>query len=360
MAYFISHNASGDKVDYIDLKGEPDYSEIQEIVQIGAFDRIQTQHIPTRETLVALNDLYYSKFPATGFRLYGFHEKGIDDSFFEHLSNLEKLNIDTEIDARNLVALSCLKNLKSLRLSIYQLKNFSFVSEVSEMLEQFSLETKNTSFDISSLGRFQKLKVLNLSGYKKNIESLSELPSLESLLLRGITLEDVSFLNNISNLKSLKIHRGNTKDFSGLYGNTSITALQILRVTHFSDVELLAELPNLTAVELNQLKHIDHLPDLSNHNQLRHISLDELKSLTELSPLEHVRSLESVSFSCCPQEFEPDCILPVLRNPAIKQCSFYTGSDKKNKRISQSIEEAGKENRSNFMTVRNMLYANEF
>ena len=358
MGYSISYTASGNKINFIELEEKLTDKELDEIIAMGVFDRIQTKDIPSRETLIALNDKYFSIFPKTGFRLYSYNKKNLDLNFLKYLPNLEKLSIDYTENADNISALSCLKNLKSLRLNIHLLDNFSFITEISDGLEQFSLETKINSFDISLLNRFKQLKVLYLSGYKKNIESVVNLPLLESLLLKGITLKSTAFLNKIKTLKSLKFHWGSTEDFSDLYGNTNINALQIFRVTKFTDIRLLANLPNLVAAELSCLRHIDSILDLSAHNHLKHILFDDMKSLTNLSQLEFVKNLESVSFSCCPSKFEPENILPVLRNKSVKQCSFYTGSTKKNKMISDYIKKYQKSDISNFKTVRNILYSN--
>lgn len=358
MGYKVSYDASFNKIDFVSISGSLSKTELNEIIKIGAMKRIQTTELLSSNTLILLNEQYYSKYPQTGFRIYGYTQSNLDLSFLKYLSNLEKLTIDCGQSIDNSFAFEYLTKLKSLMINCYLLEDFKFLEKLSDTLEQFAMETKKTSFDISALSKFKKLKVLNLSGYKKNIETLVNLTLLESLMLKGITLEDLTFLNGIKNLKSLKIHRGNTKDFSGLYGNNSITSLQIFRVTKFTDVDLIANLPHLISVELSQLAHIEHLPNLSKHKALKHISLNEMKSLTDLCQLEFVKNLESVSFSCCPSAFEPECIIPVLKNPSITECSFYTSSEKKNRQISNYIEATGKENKSNFMTVRNMLFTN--
>ena len=359
MGYRIAYSGSlKEKVDYISLDGTLDSAELNALSQIGACDRIQMDEIPTQETLIALNEQYYSQFPTTGFRFYGNHSDNVDFDFLRHLPNLEKLSVEYEQSEADLSVLKHLKNLKTLRLSIGPIKDFCFLAEISDKLERLALDTKKKSLDLSILSRFKQLKALELFGFKNNIASLSALTLLEDLLLSGITLTDVSFLNDIRNLKALKIHRGNTSDFSGLYGNTSIVALDLLRIANFADINLIAQLPNLVAVELRELQHIHRFPDLSNHDNLKHISVDGMKSLLNLSALEYAKNLESVSFVCCPPKFEPDCILPVLKNPTIKQCSFYTASEKKNKQIGKCIEESGKANKSNVVTVRDMLYSN--
>ncbi|MCL2580107.1 MAG: hypothetical protein FWE32_08795 [Oscillospiraceae bacterium] len=355
VAYSVSVKG---KVDYISLHGTLDRAELNALSQIGACDRIQVDEIPTQETLIALNEQYYSQFPTTGFRFYGNRSNSVDFKFLRHLPNLEKLSVEYKQSEADLSVLKYLKNLKTLELSIGQIKDFCFLSETSDKLERFALDTKKKSFDLSILSRFKQLKVLELFGLKNNIESILALPLLEDLLLSGITLTDLSFLNGMRNLKALKIHRGNTSDFSVLYGNTSIVALNLFRVTNFTDIDLIAKLPNLVSVELRELQHIQRFTDLSNHESLKHIHVDGMKSLLDLSALECAKSLESVSFVCCPPKFEPNCILPVLKNSTIKQCSFYTASEKKNKQIGKYIKESGKANKSNAVTVRDMLYSN--
>ena len=359
MGYRVAYSVSIEgKVDYIDLHGTLSRDELDELLQIGEFDRIQFNEIPSQETLIALNEQYFSQFPTTGFRFYGKDSDNVDFDFLKYLPNLEKLSIEYEQNETDLSVLKYLKNLKKLRLSIGQIKGFDFLTEISDNLEQLSLDTKKKSLDLSKLSRFKQLKVLQLFGFKNNIESLSALPLLEDLLLSGITLTDLSFLNDISNLKRLKIYRGNTQDFSGIYGNTSIAALNLYRITNFADIDLIAKLPNLVSVELRELQHIHSFSDLSNSDNLKHLHVDGMKSLLDLSALEHAKGLESVSFVCCPPKFEPEHILPVLKNPTVKQCSFYTTSEKKNRQIKKYIEESGKANKNNVAIIRDMLYSN--
>jgi len=354
MAYKFTRLAN----DYIDLKNDLTDKEIDEIVSIGAMDRIQANAVPSKDDLIALNKRYFSKYPKTGFRLYSLPSERQDMTNLQYLTNAEKISVDFVSDADNLEVLSLLPNLKKLWLHIYLLRDFGFLNGVTSSLSQLSLETKSTALDLSALLRFSQLKVLRLVRYKKNIDSLAGLSLLEGLTLRGITPESLDFVNELKNLRRLKIELGAKADLSDLYGNTSITALRLFRISNLGNADLIARLPNLEAVELSWLPHIGCFPDLSEHKKLRHIALDDMKTLTDLSALEHASSLESFSFSVCPRVFEPGSLLPVLRNPSVKQCSAYTSSAKRNKEMGDLIVRNGKRNENNSMIVRRLLSNN--
>lgn len=48
MGYSISYTAMDNKVAFIDLEDEITQTELNEIVEIGAFDRIQCQFVPKK------------------------------------------------------------------------------------------------------------------------------------------------------------------------------------------------------------------------------------------------------------------------------------------------------------------------
>lgn len=344
---------------YLSLRGRLDEKDLQEIIAIGEMDRIQADFMPHPEDLAMLNEHYYSRYPQTGLRLYALGEKA-DLSVLACMTNIQKLSIQTNRSVDHIEVLSQLLSLKKLQIYVDLLNNFDFIDDVPISIEQFALSTKSKAFDLSRLTRFTNLKVLRLIRYKKNIDALAALSELVSLNIEGVTPESLAFINTLQNLKRLKIHYGNINDFSELYGNESITALKLFRITNLADAEIIAQLPNMEAVELSWLRHIDKLPDLSEHKKLKHVLMDDMKTLTDLSGLEHCASLESFHFSVCPSIFEQEHLLPVLRNPSVRQCSVYTSSTKKNEQFRKLIKESGKINDNNNKIIRKLLYSSEF
>lgn len=92
---------------------------------------------------------------------------------------------------------------------------------------------------------------------------------------------------------------------------------------------------------------------------LKHIYIDDMKSLTDLSTLEFLKNLKSISIFSCSPAFEPECILPVLKNPSVKQCSFDTNSKQKNEKINAYIQQHHKKNDNNAMLIRNKISSDD-
>lgn len=304
-----------------------------------------------------LLNTYYSKFPQTGFRIYGgISDESIDLTFLSSLTKIRKLSIGVYGTIIATETIDQLRELESLEISVGAVDSFDFIEGLPDTVKYFGCETKSKTLDLSLLSNISNLKTLRICGYKKNIESLAELPLLEDLLLKGITLDNIDFINRIQKLKLLKIQWGGINDYTALYGNAQIKGLQLFRINKLTDLTLLSQLPNLQVVELAWLRHIGCLPNLSKHKNLQHILLDDMKSLLDLSALEHIESLKTVSFSCCPSAFVPENIVPVIKNYAVEQCSFYTSSQKKNDDIARLILKSGKVNKSNFSDVRALLF----
>lgn len=340
---------------YISVDGELSTAELAEIVKLGELDLIQCTHLPSVKTLALLNDLYFAQFPNTAFRLYGCYFEDRDLTSLKIMSNVERLSIDGLTQASNLSELGALQKLKKLRIDVEDIAGFAWIDSLSSRLEQLSVHTKSKTLDISALCRFKQLKGLFLGGYKKNIEALFELKLLQKFTLSGITLDDFNFANNMPALRSLSILRGSTKNFSSLYGNQNIKALKLFRINHFTDMDLVCYMPCLEAVEICQLKNVTQFPDLSAHTALRHSAVTDAKALLDFSLLQNLNQLESFSVYCLPAAFEPEDILPLLKNQTVKQCSFYSGSEKKNQLVGEMIEQVGKTNQHNYSILREML-----
>jgi hypothetical protein len=388
MNYSLGLTPSGDKIEFAAIKGRLDDSDIEALVGIGAMEWIQADFMPVKEDLTRLNEAYFKRYPETGFRVYeliagdggapnpivmrniqeisaGYPETAYrlhrlnavqdDVSSLAVLSTIQKLEIETMGAANHLEVLSQLPHLKKLFLSAYMCRDFAFLKDLPNTLEYLSLETKSAALDLSELLRFHSLKSLRLCRYKKNIDRLSELVALESLTLRGVTPGSFAFVNRMASLRRLRVQLGAAADFSELDGNASIIALQLCRISNMDNVDVIAKLPYLEAALLAELPHIDALPDLS-ESRLKHVLLLNMKALTDLSALEHAPALESVSIAQCPRAFESSDIMPVLRNPSVRSCSFYTSSDKRNQAINQLIAKYGKMNINNFMTTRKVIF----
>lgn len=89
-------------------------------------------------------------------------------------------------------------NLKSLHIECFDLRDYEFIQNLSDELEELSIMADTMGpgikFDCTWLLKYKNLQTLWLGKKaKKNIESISQLPKLKSLSLRGIKLTDFSF-----------------------------------------------------------------------------------------------------------------------------------------------------------------------
>lgn len=105
---------------------------------------------------------------------------------------------------------------------------------------------------------------------KKKIESISQLPKLKSLSLRGIKLTDFSFLYKM-NLEKLALLWNSNNNLHELVVLKNLKELELWRINKLSDISFIGELTNLEIIKLQDLKHVNCLPDLSKHVNLQRL-----------------------------------------------------------------------------------------
>lgn len=218
-------------------------------------------------------------------RIYGLYgEETIDLSLLQNMKNLKHLVLDFSVKNRqdkfDFSVLTRLENLQSLRLNLFDLKDYSFVNNLSHNLEELyiSADTMGGSivFDCRWLPQYRQLKNLYLGKKaKKNIESIARLEKLENLTLRGIKLNSFDFLKD-RNLKSLAVHWCSMNDLSSLAGFTSLKNLELWRIAKLEDLSFVGTLKNLETLSLSDLKYIHTLPDLSALKNLKDIKIDNV------------------------------------------------------------------------------------
>ena len=268
-----------------------------------------------------------------------------DLSILSNLSNVRRLMITDDIlgmkEKPKIVngdCISALKDLAWLRFDAVKEKDFSFLKCLNPEIKTIALAigNKSANFDIESLLQFGKLENLSIQGWKKKIDTLREFNAVKSLILRGITIDDYSFINHMNALTELSIRWGKSTDLSALYGNTNIETLEFWRVSNMDNVDILAHLPNLKVVCLQQLKNIKHFPNLSKLSFLNEIRVEELSSLYDFMPLEAVPNLE-IFYGGSIKTVPAESLIPVLKNPSLKSFYFNCGNMKEQKKLDEYI-----------------------
>jgi len=246
------------------------YVQISKSLPFEAFEAI--------DRLLALReDMHFRIFDLTG-------EDKFDLSCLLTLKHLRHLTLDVHLinrqDFLDLSVLTKLEHLETLHLILFDLRDYSFVKELSAGLKELYISADTMSggivFDCEWLARYTQLERLYLGQKaKKHIESIVALPSLKELTLRGIKLDSLHFLKQI-NLESLAVHLCGMNDLSSLCGFDTIKNLELWRIAKLEDISFISTLTALETLTLRELKHIKSLPDLSSLKSLQAITLDGL------------------------------------------------------------------------------------
>lgn len=225
-------------------------------------------------------DQILSVRPDITFRLFHFlNNDEVDISFLMNMPHVKKLRIDCIDFSSNpkRINLSVLAelNLKALSIDCFDLRDYEFIRNLSDELEELSIMADTTGpgikFDCTWLLKYENLQKLWLGKKaRKKIESIRQLPKLKSLSLRGIKLTDFSFLYEM-NLEKLALLWNSNNNLHELAKLKNLKEIELWRINKLSDISFVGELTNLEIIKLQDLKHVNWLPDLSKHANLQRL-----------------------------------------------------------------------------------------
>lgn len=219
--------------------------------------------------------------PDLYFRIWGLYgENTFDISFLKRMPHLHKLKIECHLRNKpDMIDFSVLTDLRltGLRLYCFDLFDYGFIRNISNDLEELDIQadtsSKSINFDCEWLLRFQKLNKLKLGKKaKKHLETITQLPNLKSLSLRGIKLDDLSILKKLR-LESLTLLWNSNNDLHELAELKELKEIELWRINKLDNIDFMSELVNLETIRLQDLKHIKTLPDLSKLVKLKKICL---------------------------------------------------------------------------------------
>ena len=199
--------------------------------------------------------------------------------------NAGDLSALTRLDAENaniqdLTGIEYAHNLNFLNLGAEYIEgkgvvNSNTVSDLQPLSGLTNLHTllleRNNIRDISALSALINLTSLYLhSNNNSDISALSALINLHELWLQSNNISDISALSGLTNLKSLYLSRNNISDISALSTLKSLKWLYLSR-NNISDISALSALINLNTLELenNNISDISALSTLKNLNTLQ-------------------------------------------------------------------------------------------
>lgn len=236
-----------------------------------------------------------------------------DLSPIKELSGLTRLVLHTP-HAVGFSALGELSNLTYLDLSgCYDIADISFLRNLTELV-YLDLNTNNIS-NLSTLSKLTKLEYLNLNavfdkGFSHSIEDISVLRNmvnLKELHLYGNRIADLSPLKNLASLEVLDLGNNNIKNLSALSGLTQLTTLnlgnhfpeqtqrdwwgQVKNRNRVNDLSPLSGLVNLAELNLRNCEVIEDLSPLADLESLSILNLENCEIVGGLSPLAGIKNL---------------------------------------------------------------------
>jgi len=284
-----------------------------------------------------INDQLLKKHPFLRLIVAGDYDD-CDLSFLEYIKGIKNLSISCKVSTKNIENISNLQNLKILNIDVSSLRDLNFLYELPTTIEEMSLgATKFKNISLKPLERFTKLKRLFIEGHTKDIETISKINSLEELTLRSITVANLDFIRELSNLWSLDIKLGGISNLSALEG-LNLKYLELWQIRGLSNISFVSTLTKLQYLFLQSLRNIVEFPNISNLHHLKRIYLENMKGLDKLDNLFQSPSLEEFlhvsALNVSPEKYEP-----LVKIKTLKYASVGFGSDKKNKILEKVLDE---------------------
>jgi hypothetical protein len=253
-------------------------------------------------------------YPSVTLRAYGFYSIACDLRFLRHFGSLRRFRVD-----------------------VTGLEDLSGIEYLSPDLEYFGFGlTVKKTHSLAFLERFTQLKSLFIEGHHKDIDVLAKLTTVEDIILRSITLPDLSLLTPMAQLRSLNLKLGGTRDIRLLPEIGRLRYFEAWLVRGLNDLSAVAEVPTLQFVFLQALKQVESLPSFATLPILRRVVLDTMKGLTDLQPVADAPALEELLVYAMPQ-LTPGAFAPFVGHPTLRQANIGLGSVRKNAAVQEVL-----------------------
>jgi protein phosphatase 1 regulatory subunit 7 len=245
--------------------------------------------------LADLNELCLEYDENFSVRFYGHYRGSFDCKTLTKLPNIKALWLDCLLKADNLDILTELKNLKSLSLGVFELKETEIfqANNFQNLKELIIGETRTKALNLKYLENFKNLNYLIICGHTKNIDVVGKLKDLEYLGLNSISKVPLDFVNKLKNLKSLHFVLGGRENLDEIEEN-EIETLEIIRVRAFSsfkNISKFKKLKNLLIEDQIQLAEFHFDKEIPTLKDFKLINCKTFKSLTGLERLSNLNQL---------------------------------------------------------------------
>lgn len=233
------------------------------------------------------------------------NSKSVSDTKFDSIEplkyfiNLESLTIKEFLhlkEKKQISDLSPLSRLKHLRTIIIECSPICNIDALSELNEIETLEISHTNVtSLIPIRNFKQLKKLKFTcSPVTSIEPLRELGSLRELVFgcSTSTINDITALSNLTNLKFLSITHNPIYDISSISNLKNLETL-FLSWTPVSNISALSNLSKLKVLWLGETK-ITSLAPILNLKELVRLYFDKTQ-ITDIEPILNLPKLKWIS-----------------------------------------------------------------
>lgn len=212
--------------------------------------------------------------------------------------NLEILRVDCCYELSNLSALSNFSKLNFLGLCVLpKLHDYRPVSKLTNLKQ---LKIIDDLTDLHFISNLTSLNTLILSLDKiKNINPISNLTNLTDLELYIPQASDLKSVSALHRLKSLRIFSKNLRSIQPISKLNNLEFLELCLHESEIDINPISNLINLQFLNLSGNRSLTDVSSISNLIKLEHIDLSGCYSLINLKPLAKLNQLKILKLDFC-------------------------------------------------------------
>lgn len=156
----------------------------------------------------------------------------------------------------------------------------------------------------------------------RDLSSLSKLKNLETIILQGSKIKDLTPLEGLDKVQYLDLSDNvDLKEINSLKELTSLRKLDISN-NDISDISSLSNLTNLEWLRMSYNFDIEDVESLSNLQNLKYLNLGST-SVSDLSPLLELKNLENLRLAGCYDLEEADVLEKMIW---LKSLNIYDSS----------------------------------
>jgi hypothetical protein len=272
-------------------------------------------------------------------RFYGHYTEAFDARVLEYLPDVQWLSVDTLTHIRNERRIGDLTKLRKLSFGVFRYDDPTVLDAfpLEQLTELRVGDTHRQNLDLGPLARATQLLDLSISGHTRNIESIAQLPRLESLNLWSTPKrQDLAFLSAAPALTSLRLPLGGRHAIDE-FTHPGLAALRIDRVQGLETLGPLARFPCLRSLHVEDQLRLSVL-DLTGAS-LERLVVMNCKTLSSLPGLDAQTRLRE--FRAARTKLDLDGLLQHAWPPTMQVVGLYSGSAKWNARARAALDAQG-------------------